>query len=132
MPRHDSFQTRDNLVYALFAVPAAALLIWYVFSGNPLPALLLDCYVLIAVPAYMLVGSYPPVGSRWFWKSMLPIAALVSLGIYIQVRVTVWFHQLGANLPARMAFGITGCFAILEAIVASQIVNATEPKGTRD
>ena len=60
---------RDKTALVLFAIPILALLIWYFYSSHGPARLLLSCYVLVATLFFLLVGSYPPFGTRWFWKS---------------------------------------------------------------
>lgn len=121
-------EQRSNLTLTLFACPAVALLVWYLVSSHGPARLLLSCYVLIATPLYLLTGSYPPLGSRWFWKAIIPIAAMISIAVYAQMQLTNWFRYIDVVLPARMAFGLTATFAVLEGWVAWRIVDATEPK----
>jgi len=132
MARRNRLRKRDNFAFAVFACPAVALLIWYFFSSDDMSRLLLNRYVLIGTPLYVLVGSYPPIGSRWFWKAMVPIAALVSIAAYIQVQVSGWFQYIGVSVPSRMAFGFTAGFAVLEAVAALRIVDATDSQNARD
>jgi hypothetical protein len=73
-------QARDSFSLILFVTPLALLLLWYLFSSNQNARLLLSCYIVVATPLYVLTGSYPPVGSRWFWKAMLPIAFMLASG----------------------------------------------------
>lgn len=106
------FEKRDKAAFAQFALPVAALLIWDLVARNSPARLLLSCYLLAAIPFYLLSGSYPPFGSRWFWKAMLPITAIAALGVYQQFVISGWFEYLEVSLPARMAFGYTGSFAV--------------------
>jgi len=123
MARHD----RGKFVLVLYACPMVALLLWHFHSTDGPARLLLNCYVIVATPLYVLTGSYPPFGTRWFWKAMLPIAALAAICVYLQVQLADWFRYIEVTLPARMAFGLTAAFAILEAWAALRIVDATEP-----
>jgi hypothetical protein len=126
------FQKTDTLVSILFAAPAAFLLLWHLYSSSEQARLLLSCYVIVALPLYVLTGSYPPFASRWFWKAMLPVAAMVALGVYGQIELTSWFRYVEVKLPARMGFGFTATFATIEAWAACRIVDATEPKRSVD
>jgi hypothetical protein len=132
MAYRNRFEVRDKTALVLFAVPVVVLLIWYFYSSHGPARLLLSCYVLIATPFYLLVGSYPPVGTRWFWKVMLSVAALVTACVYVQVQLTDWFRYIDVTLPARMAFGLTATVACLEGWAAWRIVDATKPKTIRD
>ena len=132
MAYRDRFEMRDKAALVLFAIPAVALLTWYFYSSQGPAKLLLSCYVLTATPFYLLVDSYPPVGSRWFWKAMLPIAALIAICVYVDIKIAEWFRYIDVTLPARVAFGFTATVAVLEGWAAWRIVDATAPKSARD
>jgi hypothetical protein len=108
------YDRRDKEVMAIFAAPALALMIWHFLSKSDTPPLLLNCYVLAATPVYLLVGQYPPFGSRWFWRAMTPIFLMIVAAVYAQVQVTAYFRSIEVTLPARMAFGFASVFAVLE------------------
>ena len=121
---------RDKTALVLFAIPILALLIWYFYSSHGPARLLLSCYVLVATLFLLLVGSYPPFGTRWFWKAMISIAALVGACVYVQVQITDWFRYIDITLPSRVSFGFTAIIACFEGWAAWRIVDATEPKTT--
>lgn len=132
MAYRNRFRKRDNLALAMFVIPALVLLVWDLYVSHGPARLLLSCYVLIATPLYLLVGLYPPFGSRWFWKAMLPIAAIVAVCVYVQVQINSWFAYIEVAVPARMSFGFTATAACLEGWAAWRIVDATEPKPMTD
>jgi len=132
MRYRNRFQAKSRVALILFACPAIALLLWNFYSSKGTAGLLLSCYVLVATPLFLLVGSYPPFGSRWFWKAMLPIVVLVLVCVYVQVQITDWFQYLEVRFPTRMSFGFTSTVAVLEGWAAWRIVDATEPKRTRN
>jgi hypothetical protein len=119
---------RDNTALALFAAPVVGLCAWYLVSRNSPARLALSCYILAATPFYLLNGSYPPFGSKWFWKSIIPVCVITALAVFGQIVVSGWFRYIEVELPARMAIGYTGCFAVLEGWLALRIVDATEPR----
>ena len=118
----------DKVALIFWCSPGIALLIWDFVSGHGTARLLLNCYILVTTPFFVLRGAYPPVGSRWFWTSMIPICALIGVAIYGYLHIASWLAYESVNLPARMALGITGSVAVLEGICACRIVDATEPK----
>jgi hypothetical protein len=132
MAYRNRFEVRDKVTLALFATPAAALLVWHVYSSQGAARLLLSCYVLIATPFYLLVGSYPPFGTRRFWKTMLPILVIVAICVYVQVQITDWFRYMEVALPTRTALGFTATVACLEGWAAWRIVDATDPNSSSD
>jgi len=119
---------KNKLTVALFCSPFVALLVWYFVSSNEGARTLLNCYVLLATPLFLLTGSYPPLWSRWFWKAMIPICVLMALAVYCYLNLASWLHYANFTPPARMAFGFTGTVAVLEGLLAWRIVDATEPK----
>ena len=118
----------DKVALMLWCSPALVLLVWDFVSGHGTASLLLNCYILVTTPFFLLRHSYPPVGSRWFWKSMIPICALIGVAVYGYLHVASWLAYESVNLPARMTWGITSGVAVLEGICAWRIVDATETK----
>lgn len=118
----------DNTALVLYAAPAVGLIAWDLFSRSSPARLALSCYLLAATPFYILTGSYPPFGSRWFWKTILPVSAIAALAVLGQILISGWFRSIEVELPTRMAMGYTGAFAILEGWLALRIVDATDPR----
>ena len=118
----------NKLTLALWCSPGIALLIWDLVSTKGKAELLLNCYVLIATPFFLLKGSYPPLRSRWFWKAMMPICALIGVALYGYLQLANWLEYEHLTLPARMIFLLTGTIGVLEGRCAWRIVDATEPR----
>jgi len=124
---------RDKPALVLFAIPILALLIWYFYSSHGPARLLLSCYVLVATPFFLLVGSYPPFGTRWFWKSDdIDSSARWCLRVRSSSdnRLVPIYRYIDITLPSRVSFGFTAIIACFEGWAAWRIVDATEPKTT--
>ena len=74
----------------------------------------------------LLVPDYPPLGTTWFWKTMIPIVAVHS-GVVCGL---VW---LDLNIPEvnrmpRWLYGLAAVILFLEAYVAGRFIETCQPK----
>jgi hypothetical protein len=71
-------------------------------------------------------GTYPPLGTNWFWKTMIPIVAVHS-GVVCGL---VW---LDLNIPEvnrmpRWLYGLAAVVLFLEAYVAGRFIETCQPR----
>ena len=74
----------------------------------------------------LLVPDYPPLGTNWFWKTMIPIVAVHS-GVVCGL---VW---LDLNIPEvnrmpRWLYGLAAVVLFLEAYVAGRFIETCQPR----
>ena len=74
----------------------------------------------------LLVPDYPPLGTSWFWKAMIPIVVVHS-GIVFGL---VW---LNLNMPAmnkmpRVLYGFVGVILMIEWRLSLRIISTCQPK----
>jgi hypothetical protein len=87
----------------------------------------LMAYLLTAVLfGLLLPADYPPIGTRWFWKAMIPIAVLHLAIVLGLVAVNVEIPAIN-RLP-RIVVGFVGIVAVLEWRVALRLIETFEPK----
>jgi hypothetical protein len=105
---------------------------WSLYSGALMPDLLLKAYVLTALLfGWLLAGDYPPVGTRWFWKAMVPLFLMHSAVLYGFVQMTLYFPYSGAKLPTRMVWGFLGAAVFFEYRVSLRIIRGLGPTKQR-
>jgi|SRR5580704_16476074 hypothetical protein len=73
----------------------------------------------------VLVGDYPPFGTSWFWKAMIPIVLVHSAIVF----GLVW---LDLNLPEinrmpRWLYGFAVLILVLEVQLSGRIIDAFQP-----
>lgn len=94
-------------------------------------------WVRPAIFAYLLTAllfgvllDYPPPSSAWFWKAMMPIVAFHAIVVVAILKVT--FAVPAINHLPRIVLGFVGVVLMLEWRLAIWIINACEPKKSRD
>jgi hypothetical protein len=90
--------------------------------------LTLEAYFLTAfLFGALLVPEYPPVGTRWFWKAILPIAVMHSAVVFGLVMLSLEIPEIN-RLP-RMVFGFLAVILVAEWRLALRIIETFEPRG---
>ena len=90
--------------------------------------LTLEGYLLTALLfGALLVPEYPPVGTRWFWKAMLPIAIMHSVIVFGLVMLSLQVPEIN-RLP-RMVFGFLSVILVAEWRLSLRIIETCEPRG---
>ena len=74
----------------------------------------------------LLADEYPPVGTKWFWKAMTPIAVLHSALIFGLVSLNLTVPAMN-KLP-RMLYGFLGIIGVFEWWLSVRIIQACQPK----
>ena len=84
-------------------------------------------YVLTAMFfGLLLVGDYPPLGTRWFWKAMIPIVVIHVAVIAGLVWINLSFPEVN-RLP-RMLYGYAASIVFMEWWLSRCIINWCQPK----
>jgi hypothetical protein len=126
------FEKRDRLLSVLVIGGGVPLMGWMLYSGALMPDLLLKAYVLTALLfGWLLAGDYPPVGTRWFWKALVPLFLMHSAVLYGLVQMTLYFAGSGVILPTRMVWGFLGSALFVEYLVSLRIIRALGPTEQR-
>jgi hypothetical protein len=73
-----------------------------------------------------LVGLYPPVGTSWFWKAIVPIVLLHSAIISGVVWANLNVPEMN-RLP-RMLYGFAAIILVGEWWLSQRIINVFQPK----
>jgi hypothetical protein len=74
----------------------------------------------------LLIGEYPPFGTNWFWKTMVPIIIVHSVVVVGLVTLTLEFPEIN-RLP-RVAYGLLAVIVAAEWRLALRILETFEPK----
>jgi len=74
----------------------------------------------------LLIGEYPPLGSRWFWKAMIPIIIIHSAIVFGLVLLNLEIPEMN-RLP-RVVYGFLGIVVAVEWYFSLHIVEAFRPK----
>lgn len=74
----------------------------------------------------LLLGEYPPLGTRWFWRAIIVIGTIHSA-------IIVGLIALNLAVPAvnrlpRVLYGLLGVVLILEWRLSLRIIEACEPR----
>jgi hypothetical protein len=126
------FEKRYGLLSVLVICGGVPLMGWRLYTGALMSDLLLKAYVLTApLFGWLLAGDYPPVGTRWFWKAMVPVFLMHSAVLYGLVQMTLYFADSGVKLPARMVWGLLAAAVIFEYFVSLRIIRALGPTEQR-
>ena len=89
--------------------------------------LTLEGYLLTALLfGALLVPEYPPAGTRWFWKAMLPIA-IIHLAVVFGL-VTLSLEVPEINRLPRMVFGFLSVTLVAEWRLSLLIIETFEPR----
>jgi hypothetical protein len=75
---------------------------------------------------FLLVGEYPPLGTSWFWKVMIPIVVLHASIVFGLVWLDLNFPMIN-KLP-RILLGFAGIILVIEWQLALRIIGARQPK----
>lgn len=73
----------------------------------------------------LLVPDYPPVGTRWFWRAMIPIIVVHSAIIFGIVWLNLKFPDI--NRMPRMLYGFAGTMIFIEWRLCQRIIDALQP-----
>jgi hypothetical protein len=122
------YEKADRTRFAL-VIAGALPLIWWAFSSDDVWASLwLDIYLLTAMLfGYLLPPQYPPIGSRWFWKSMVPLFAIHLVTCSAIVKTTDFFSYLGVKFPTRTVYGLVAAALALEYAIAVRLIRFFDP-----
>lgn len=83
-------------------------------------------YLLTAVfYGLLLVPDYPPFGTSWFWKTMIPIMMVHSVIVFGLVWLDLYVPEIN-KLP-RWLFSFAAGILFLEGYVAGRFIDALEP-----
>jgi hypothetical protein len=74
----------------------------------------------------LLVPDYPPVGTSWFWKAIIPIGALHSAIVFGLVWLNLSIPEMN-RLP-RMLYGFVGIILMAEWWLSRRIIDASQPR----
>jgi hypothetical protein len=74
----------------------------------------------------LLIGEYPPFGTGWFWKTMVPIIIMHLAVVFGLVLVTLGFPEIN-KLP-RVVYGLLAVVLVVEWRLALRIIETFEPK----
>jgi hypothetical protein len=85
-------------------------------------------FTTAALFGILLVPDYPSFGSRWFWKSMIPIVAMHAVVLSVLLWVTLQFSGSDFKLPTRMVYGFVSVGVMIEWYVSLRIIGALRPK----
>jgi hypothetical protein len=72
-----------------------------------------------------LVADYPPVGTTWFWKAMIPVVVLHSAIVFGLVWVDLKIPEV--NRAPRFLYGIATIMFMLEWRWSGRIIEALQP-----
>jgi len=95
-------------------------------NSNWAHAALLGYMLTACLFGLLLVPEYPPLGTRWFWKSMIPIFVLHAAVIGALVWLNLSVPEM--NRMPRMLYGYAGFVLVVEWQLAKRIVDACQPK----
>jgi len=99
----------------------------FVFIDTPWAHVGCAVYALTGVMfCILLVGEYPPLGSRWFWKSMFPIIALHLLVLSAVTAAILLVPEIN-KLP-RFLYALIGIVGAAEYRISSRILDFFRPK----
>jgi hypothetical protein len=121
----------DRLMYVLIACGAVPLVVWrmYAHTQSMWPDFFLRAYLLTGVLfGILLIGDYPRPGTRWFWKSMIPIFVMHGLILAALLNISVQATPLDLQLPTRMIYGLVGVVVVLEWWLCLRIISMFRPK----
>ena len=76
----------------------------------------------------LLIGEYPPFGTRWFWKATIPIVVFHSALVLGLVVLNLEIPEMN-RLP-RVAYGLLGIIAVIEWRLSLRVIAAFRPKGS--
>jgi hypothetical protein len=111
-----------RLVLILFgAVP-----FFFFLSTNWARAALLAYILTACFFGLLLVPDYPPFGTSWFWKAMIPIVVFHGLVIFGLVWLNLNIPEMN-RLP-RMLYGFAGIILMIEWGLSLRIINTCQPK----
>jgi hypothetical protein len=115
-------QDTIRLVLILFgAVP------FFFFLSTSWARAALLAYILTAfLFGLLLIPDYPPVGTSWFWKAMIPIIVFHGLVIFGLVWLNLSIPDV--NRMPRMLYGFAGIILMIEWRLSLRIINACQPK----
>ena len=118
-------RNRGRGTYVLICCGAAILVMWriYAHKHSIWPDFFLQAYLLTGgLFGILLIGDYPPVGSRWYWKSMLPIFVLHTAVVFGLLGLTVQMAPLNLQLPTRMIYGFVGAAVVVEWWISLRVI----------
>src|SRR5579885_639621 len=90
-------------------------------------AALLGYLMTAALFGLALPGSYPPIRTNWFWKTLVVITAIHSAIVFVFVYIDLQFPFV--NKMPRVLYGFVGITLIAEWRLSVWIIDALEPKG---
>ena len=123
------YEKRDNLLFAVVACVALALIGWRIYADALWPDLILKIYLLTAPLFGMLLpGDYPPCRSSYFWKAMGPIVLMHAVVLFVFVTLALYFAKIQVKLPVGMVFGFITATVFLEYFLSLRIIRAVTPK----
>jgi hypothetical protein len=73
----------------------------------------------------LLVGEYPPIGTSWFWKSIIPITAghsAITFGL-----VLLSWDVPYVNRWPRALYGLASIMLAVEYYLSSSLIEALDP-----
>jgi hypothetical protein len=98
----------------------------FFLNSNWAHAALLGYMLTACFFGLLLVPEYPPVGTSWFWRSMIPVFILHVAAIVGLVWLNLSIPEM--NRMPRMLYGYAGIVLVIEWQLAKRIVDACQPK----
>jgi hypothetical protein len=118
-----TFDRNDTIRFVLVLCGAAP---FFFFLGTGWARAALLGYLLTAcLFALLLVPDYPPVGTAWFWKAMVPIIVVHSAIVFGLVWLDLKVPEM--NSMPRMLYGFAGMFLVIEWRLSLRIIGVSQP-----
>jgi hypothetical protein len=73
----------------------------------------------------VLVGDYPPLGTSWFWKTMIPIVFVHSAIVFGLVYLDLSLPEI--NRMPRWLYSFATVILVLESWLAGRFIDALKP-----
>jgi hypothetical protein len=128
-PVTKNWRKTNRVAHVLFALGVLGFFLWRIYAPTSWTDFFMQTYLLTGgLFGVLLLSDYPPFGSWWFWKTMLPISGihLVVLGTLLEI--TIETAPLKLQLPTRMIYGAVGVVAVLEWWISLRIIAFFSPK----
>lgn len=102
---------------------------WRIFANTANGDLIVQACLLTGLLfGLLLLGEYPPFGTAWFWKAMVPIVAIHLAILGALWKITIETVPLKLQLPTRMLYWIIGLVLVLEWWACLRIIAFFSPK----
>jgi hypothetical protein len=118
-----TIEGKDTIRFVLVLCSAAPF--FFFLQTSWVRAALLGYLLTACLFGLLLVPDYPPVGTTWFWKAMMPII-VVHLAIVFGL---VWLDLKvpDINRMPRMLYGFAGMILVIEWRLSLRIIGALQP-----